>query len=416
MIIKNSTTFFLQKVYNKTNNGECQIRMRVRWNGNVYLANVGYTIASEKWTDGRCRRNTSNTKGISATDINHRLTLLESYVLEVFKSYEVADVMPTLSDFRNEMNKRLGKCTTVVADDDFNKVLTKFIVSQEITHSWTMGTTTKFNTLRHHINEMHEGVKMCDFNSSFYEEFIGFLLNRGLRNTYILKFWKIFTWFLRWADKNGYLADSGYRNFAPRLKTVRDKEVVYLTWEELMKVYNYTFPESKTYLEKIRDVFCFQCFTSLRYSDVAKLKRTDIVDGVIKVVTEKTGDSINIELNKYSSSILERYSGNERPLPVVTNQRMNLGIKEACFLAGINAPITLVYYKGSKRIEETHPKYELVTSHTGRRTFICNALTMGIPPSLVMEWTGHSDYKAMKPYIKIADTEKAKAMKLFDDK
>ena len=52
---------------------------------------------------------------------------------------------------------------------------------------------------------------------------------------------------------------------------------------------------------------------------------------------------------------------------------------------------------------------------TGRRTFIRNALTMGIPPSLVMEWTGHSDYKAMKPYIKIADKEKARAMKLFDE-
>lgn len=61
----------------------------------------------------------------------------------------------------------------------------------------------------------------------------------------------------------------------------------------------------KEYLARVRDVFCFQCFTSLRYSDVAKLKRSDIVDGVIKVVTKKTGDTISIELNKYSSAILE---------------------------------------------------------------------------------------------------------------
>lgn len=416
MIIKYSTTFFLQKVYNKTNNGEHQIRMRVRWNSNVYQVNVGYSIPPEKWDGSRCRRNATNAKGASASDINHRLALMESYVGEIFKAFEVADTMPTLNTFRNEMNKRLGKGNVVTASDDFSKVLTKFIVSQELTHSWTMGTTTKFNTLRRHVVGLRKGMKMEDFNEAFYEEFIAYLLKRGLRNTYILKFWKIFTWFLRWADKNGYLTDRSYQDFTPRLKTVRDKAVIYLTWEELMKVYEYQFPESKRYLEKIRDVFCFQCFTSLRYSDVAKLRRTDIVDGVIRVVTEKTGDTINIELNKYSSAILAKYEEDEKPLPVVTNQRMNLGLKEVCFLAGINEPVTDVYYKGSKRVEETHPKYELVATHIGRRTFICNALTMGIPPSLVMEWTGHSDYKAMKPYIKIADTEKAKAMKLFDER
>lgn len=90
-------------------------------------------------------------------------------------------------------------------------------------------------------------------------------------------------------------------------------------------------------------------------------------------------------------------------------------LKEVCYVAGIDTPVTEVYYRGSERVEETRPKYECVASHTGRRTFICNALTMGIPPSLVMEWTGHSDYKAMKPYIKIADKEKARAKKLFDE-
>lgn len=101
---------------------------------------------------------------------------------------------------------------------------------------------------------------------------------------------------------------------------------------------------------------------------------------------------------------------------MVTNQRMNQWVKEVCFLAGIDTPITTVYYKGAERMEETHPKYELAGTHTGRRTFICNALTMGIPAATVMEWTGHSYYKAMKPYIKIADAEKARAMKLFDER
>ena len=137
---------------------------------------------------------------------------------------------------------------------------------------------------------------------------------------------------------------------------------------------------------------------------------------MVKVVTAKTGDTIKIDLNKYSRAILERYADEKSPLPIISNQKMNQYVKEVCYIAGIDSPVTIVYYKGAERIEEVHPKYELIGTHTGRRTFICNALTMGIPASTVMEWTGHSDYKAMKPYVKIADKEKAKAMRAFDER
>jgi hypothetical protein len=53
-------------------------------------------------------------------------------------------------------------------------------------------------------------------------------------------------------------------------------------------------------------------------------------------------------------------------------------------------------------------------THAGRRTFICNALSLGIPPQVVMKWTGHNDYKAMKPYIDIADDIKVSAMDKFN--
>jgi hypothetical protein len=60
-----------------------------------------------------------------------------------------------------------------------------------------------------------------------------------------------------------------------------------------------------------------------------------------------------------------------------------------------------------QRIDIVTPKYALLGTHVGWRTFICNALFLGIPAQVVMKWTGHSDYKAMKPYIDIADDIKA---------
>ena len=83
-------------------------------------------------------------------------------------------------------------------------------------------------------------------------------------------------------------------------------------------------------------------------------------------------------------------------------------------LAEIEEPVREVYYKGNKRIDEVTPKHALLGTHAGRRTFICNALSLGIPAQVVMKWTGHSDYKAMKPYIDIADEIKASAMDKFN--
>ena len=79
-------------------------------------------------------------------------------------------------------------------------------------------------------------------------------------------------------------------------------------------------------------------------------------------------------------------------------------------------PVHITYFQGSTRIDDVYPKYELLTTHAGRRTFICNALMLGIAPQIVMKWTGHSDYAAMKPYIDIADKAKKEAMSLFDKK
>jgi len=160
------------------------------------------------------------------------------------------------------------------------------------------------------------------------------------------------------------------------------------------------------------------CFTGLRYSDVYNLKRSDVKENHIEVTTIKTNDSLVIELNRHSKAILEKYKDvafkHYQVLPVISNYRMNCYIKELGELAEINEPIRETYYKGNQRIDEVTPKYSLLGTHAGRRTFICNALSLGIPPQVVMKWTGHSDYTAMKPYIDIADDIKVSAMYKFN--
>ena len=82
---------------------------------------------------------------------------------------------------------------------------------------------------------------------------------------------------------------------------------------------------------------------------------------------------------------------------------------------GFNEPVKFTYFQSGSRVEEVHPKYEVLTTHAARRTFVCTALALGIPANVVMKITGHSDYSAMKPYIEIAEEEKKKAMLKFDE-
>lgn len=197
------------------------------------------------------------------------------------------------------------------------------------------------------------------------------------------------------------------------------KKVIFLTTDELTRIRTLSIPQSKQYLERVRDIFLFLCFSGLRYSDIANLKRSDIKPDHMEITTMKTADSLSIELNAQTKAILEKYADiqfkNDRVLPIITNQKFNTYLKELAQIAGIDEPVRETYYKGNERIDIVTPKYALLGSHTGRRTFICNALALGIPPQVVMKWTGHSDYKAMKPYIDIADDIKAAAMTRFDN-
>ena len=93
--------------------------------------------------------------------------------------------------------------------------------------------------------------------------------------------------FLNWATEKGYNTNMAYKSFKPTLKTTQ-KKVIYLTKEEMVRVRNLQLSGSQAYLDPIRDVFLFCCFSGLRHSDANNLRRSDIKSGHIEVTTVKT--------------------------------------------------------------------------------------------------------------------------------
>lgn len=408
---------------------DAKLRLRIRYNKNTVVNfNVGYRVELSKWVNEAQRCKTGTTHGkkkVPATEINNEIQRLEVLADNVFKTFEVKGHVPTADEYRNAFNEANGKDagTSTIDKLGFFEIFDLFTQEVGRQNGWTRATHLKFGTVKYHLHAFNPGLNIEALSEKDMQGFIEYMMfTAGLRNTTIAKHTGFVRWFLRWAFSKGFYMGNLHIVWRPRLKGTdgNQKEVIHLTWDELIHLYKLELPDNKQYLARVRDVFCFQCFTSLRYSDVAKLSRSDIRDAYISIVTQKTVDGLKIELNKYSKAILDKYKDihfpNDKALPVISNVKMNEYLKELGEIAKINEPQRIVYFMGNQRYEEVYPKYSLLTTHCGRRTFIVNALYLGIPAEVVMRWTGHSDYKAMKPYIKIVDTLKEQEMNKFNEK
>jgi len=410
--------FLLDKEKNKL---DARIRYRIKWQGNIIAFNIGYRVDIDKWSEEsqRCKANTTHgKKKVPANIINRKLQQFEQACEDTIKYFEVQNMVPTKEQFQATFNAYLGREKKVVLEKNFFQYYDDFMEEEGTFNQWTEATKTKLKVIKNHLFNFDPELAFEKLTEEKLVEYLNYLQQElKLKNSTILKHISFVKWFLRWSCRKGYNTNTFFDVFKPKLKNTQ-KKVIFLTPTEFKQFREYQIPEQKKYLERVRDVFLFQCFTGLRYSDVENLKKSDIRDNFIEVTTVKTSDSLKIELNQYSRAILGKYKDYQdnkgRALPVITNQKMNEYLKELAELVGINELIRETYYIGNERFDEVTPKYALIGTHAGRRTFICNALSLGIPPQVVMKWTGHSDYKAMKPYIDIADETKANAMSKFD--
>ena len=437
-----AVNFYIDKRPNKK--GEVPIRCSICIHGKRFLSTTGITIIPEVWNNERQTvratykgKQIINSKGYNAKDINIKLKHIDTYFSEIEKDAPRNEII----DVKGLFLKKFGKgAIQVEKSNEFIETFDLVTLRQGRINAWTHATFEKFEALKNQILSFkNDNPAFSDFDIDGLTDFVEFLrTKRKLRNSTINKKLGFLKWFLKWAENEGLSVPPAYKSFNPKLKATNNK-VVFLDWDELIYLFNFKFPQlgdevtledingkkykktvnaERTTMERVRDVFCFCCFTSLRYSDAANLKRKDISPNYITITTVKTADTLKIELNDYAKEILHRYEKSRIPydkaLPIISNQRMNDHLKLMGELCGFNTPVTDTYYRGNQRFDKVSPKWKKLATHTARRTFICNALAMGIPPQIVMKWTGHSDYKSMKPYIDVTDTVKADAMEKFN--
>lgn len=407
------------------------IRMRLTFGGNRIEFTTGFRVDASKWDESeqKVKKSTTNRQRQTASEINAALANYVMVVQEMFKEYEVENRMPSVEEVKEDFTIRTSphkiekkKVQETVEDTQTSRialdVYDEFVKEMGVKNNWSKASYTKFNSVKNHLQEFRAKATLDYYDEAGLTKYVKFLMEtKQMRNSTIENQVDFIRMFLRWCHQKGFLANKDFEMFRPKLKSPQRK-IIFLTPQELKQLRDVKIPPAKQYLERIRDVFLFMCFTGLRHSDTYNLRRSDIKEDHIEITTIKTTDSLIIDLNEHSRAILAKYEDvpfpNNKALPVISNQKMNDYVKELAKLAEINEPVRMTHFVGHTRVDEVFPKHELIGTHAGRRTFVCNALALGIPAHVVMKWTGHSDYKAMKPYIDIADSIRAKSMEKFN--
>jgi hypothetical protein len=96
------------------------------------------------------------------------------------------------------------------------------------------------------------------------------------------------------------------------------------------------------------------------------------------IVKNRKRVPVRLPYSIYAREIVEKYDNNFNPLlfPIMAEQTMNDSIKEMCRIAGFNELTTTVYYRGGKEVKAIHQKWELTSTHTGRKSFISKCVVV----------------------------------------
>ncbi len=301
------------------------------------------------------------------------------------------------------LQKLEGKNEIKVEIYDFFECFEEFIESGKSSKAYNTikAQTTVKNFLQEFQKQKSFKTEFDTITDSFFVELSKFsFFEKEIKNNYFAKIIAVLKTFFRWAIKKGYTNNRSFEDFKA---SEHDTDIVYLTFEELMKLYEKNFDSDK--LSHVRDFYCMGCFTGLRFSDLSKLHLANISEDHIILSIQKTKTQNHaIKLNKYAKAILGKYKGTiYEPLPVISSQKFNDYIKDCCEEAEITQPFTIHWFVGNQKKTLTQPKCKFITSHTARKTFITNSLLLGMEPKAIKKIANIRKDAVLDKYMKVTE-------------
>ena len=387
-------------------NSNLNLRLLFRNNGKDYVfgAKTKVEVTKYYWT----KQSKKKSKDIEVTnkqaDINNELNKIENHVLNAFKSVSIENInkdwLQTQIDNYYNPIKETNIPTNLIDYIDFYIDYRK----HEITETNKSKCRVIKNKLIKYETFIGKKILTKNINDNFKNKFVNYQKERMYSQNTIQREFVTIKTFCKHAR---YLGIETH----PQLDALRiDKhkvEKIYLTFEDLTKIENISKNQLTDSLDNAKDWLIISCYTGQRVSDFMRFTdeqiRIEKGKHLIEFTQKKTGKNMTVPLHNKVLEILKKRKG-KFPYKI-SDQKYNDFIKTVCELAKINESIKgsklLETKKGSKTFRKqsgTFKKYELVTSHIGRRSFATNFYGT-IPTTFLIYITGHSTESMFLNYI-----------------
>ncbi|WP_297335905.1 site-specific integrase [Algoriphagus sp.] len=295
------------------------------------------------------------------------------------------------------------------AEKDILTLYDEFMEVKKLTAKHKM--VIKLNTIKNHLKIFLGSKKMyiVEYNQGFINKLTHYWEQKvGLQPNTIHKNFRFILLFLNYLRKEGVIDSDFYKSFQyPRAV---ETNTIVLTKSEVVKLMKY---HPKTASEsKVRDLFLVLIFTGLRFGDAIRINSSWVRGEFLYINTQKTGEKVSIPIHPKLKEVLMKYNFDLAPLKI-SNQKFNDYVKDLCEAAEIKDSVEIVRHEKGVKKYLVFPKFKLIASHTGRRTFITNAILAGIPLPVIQKITGHRKLTTLQKYVEIADDSKKSELEKF---
>lgn len=402
----------------KGSNPERLIFLFYTYNGIRFKYSTGLSIHPDQWNPDKqqVREIAKFNIGLSR-QYNERLRELSRTVEKIQLERLNQGEIITPDELRTELNNLTGRSKESKAKGLF-AFIEEFIDTRDASPKYKVESIKVYKALYGKLTEYAKfkrktRLDFTDITPEFWISFRDFLYNLGLsENTVHKQITTLKTLLNSALDSTEYGQEATKANRLPSTRKIGvSKEAVqkiYLNMDELRQLYELDLSKEKR-LDRVRDLFLIGAFTGLRFSDFTRIHPDHItkIDGqdVIRIDTKKTGERVVIPIHSYVKAILAKYGG--RPPKGISNQRMNSYLKELGQEAGMDEPIIVSKKIGGEKTSDTFKKYELICTHTARRSFATNTYKEGVPTLAIMQITGHRTEASFMRYIQVTKEENA---------
>lgn len=386
----------------------------------IFKYSTGEVVSPNDWDfNARMPKSRKGADGVRLRKIAAHIMQYNDFLVTLIDNYKLNGEKITREKLKNAFDAKFKPERVTNDFEYFTDFISDFLSSikgainkstgKEYSKSRVYVYNQSMNALINFENYSKKRIRIDEYNTQLNDVFVSFCANeKKFSSNTIGELVSGVKVLLRKAKEKGYTIANDLGDFT---KTKEESISVVLSEDEIERLVAFDFSNDKR-LENARDLMILGLWTGLRVSDVMALPAIDPDSKFIEVEPQKTrntsGIKVVIPLHYHIKDII-RDRGMPTPL---NNSYFNKFVKEVCRIVGFNNDVegTLMNPKTRRKERGVFKKWQLISSHTCRRSFATNLYLMNFPTLSIMKITGHTTEASFLKYIKVTPKEHAEKL------